>query len=171
MLRVLSDEPRIRPVPGFVIRAELRQNSLFDRRRPCPYDALTMDPRGASAVERLVTRVGDDPQVLAVLLFGSRARGDASSKSDVAVCLVLAADPWSDLAAAHKRLDYLAGGELDLVLFHQLPLHIRSRILKEGVVLFTRDEDALYALAIRTARAFEGFRHIHREYLEQVARD
>jgi hypothetical protein len=53
--------------------------------------------------------------------------------------------------------------------FQRLPLAVCSRILKEGAVLFVRDEPALYALA-RTARAFEGFRHIHRAYLEQVAR-
>jgi len=93
------------------------------------------------------------------------------SECDVDVCLVLAAEPSSDLAAARKRLDFLAEADLDLVLFHQLPLYIRSRVLKEGVVLFVRDEAALYALAIRTARAFERFRHIHRAYLEQVARD
>jgi hypothetical protein len=50
--------------------------------------------------------------------------------------------------------------------FQQLPLHIRSRVLKEGVVLFT----ALYALAARSARAFEHFRHIQRRYLDEVAR-
>ena len=48
---------------------------------------------------------------------------------------------------------------------------MRSRILKEGAVLFVRDEDALYDVAIRTAKAWEDFRHIHREYLDQVARD
>ena len=44
------------------------------------------------------------------------------SESDVDVCLVLAAEPSSDLAAARKRLDFLA--EADLVLFHQLPLYM-----------------------------------------------
>jgi hypothetical protein len=43
-------------------------------------------------------------------------------------------------------------------------------VLKEGVVLFVRDEDELYALAARTARAFEAFRHIQRLYLDEVAR-
>ena len=100
----------------------------------------------------------------------SRARGDASPASDYDVCLVLATPPRSDLDAANKRLEYMAGGDLDVVLFQQLPLHIRSRALKDGQVLFTRDEDALYALAVHTARAFEGFRHIYRGYLEDVAR-
>jgi predicted nucleotidyltransferase len=119
----------------------------------------------------LVDRAKNDPDVLAVILFGSRARGQASPESDFDVCLVLDAEPRSRLAAAHKRLQYLAGSDVDLAIFQQLPLHIRSRVLKEGLVLFVRDEDALYALAIRTARAFEDFRHIYRHYLDQVARD
>ena len=32
------------------------------------------------------------------------------------------------------------------------------------------DEDALYDVAIRAARAFEGFRHRYRAYLDEVAR-
>jgi uncharacterized protein len=122
------------------------------------------------AIARLVARAKSDPDVLAAILFGSRARGDASTTSDYDVCLVLAAPPRSDVEAGHKRLDYLTPGDLDVVLFHQLPLHVRSRVLKEGRVLFTRDEDALYAVAVRTARAFEGFRHIYRGYLDAVAR-
>ena len=130
-----------------------------------------MDAVADPALDRLVARAKDDPEVLAVLLFGSRARGTASSGSDIDVCLVLLDERRSDLAAARTRLQYLAGGDLDLVLFHQLPLPMRSRVLKEGAVLFARDEDALYALAVRTARAFEHFRPIYRQYLAEIARD
>jgi predicted nucleotidyltransferase len=122
-------------------------------------------------VARVVTRAQGDPDVLAVILFGSRARGDATVASDFDVCLVLASDPGSDFRAAEKRLEYLAEADVDLAVFQQLPLNIRSRVLKDGSVLFVRDEDALYALAIRTARAWEDFRHIHRLYLDEVARD
>lgn len=123
------------------------------------------------ALARLIARAKSDPEVLAVLLFGSRARGEASPKSDFDICLVLAFEPGSDLAGAQKRLAYLAEADVDLAIFQQLPLHIRSRVLKEGRALFVRDEDALYDLAARTARAFEGFRHIYRRYLDQVSRD
>jgi hypothetical protein len=74
------------------------------------------------------------------------------------------------LVASRKRLEYLAIADLDTVVFQQLPMHIRSRVLREGAVLFARDEDALYELALRTARAFSDFRHIQRAYLDEVAR-
>lgn len=121
------------------------------------------------AVARVVARAKNDADVLAVMLFGSRARGEAGPGSDFDVCLVLRAKPDADVAMARKRLDYLAEAQVDLAVFQQLPLRIRSRVLKEGVVLFVRDEDALYELAIRTAKAWEHFRHIHRMYLDAVA--
>jgi len=129
-----------------------------------------MDSSTSPAVARLVARAKTDADVLAVLLFGSRARGDASQNSDFDVCLVLGREPRSDRDRAEKRLEYLAEGDLDVAVFQALPLHIRSRVLKEGTVLYARDEEALYAVAIRTARAWEGFRHIHRQYLDEILR-
>ena len=129
-----------------------------------------MDQLSHPALHRVVARAERDSEVLAVILFGSRARGDAGPGSDIDVCLVLASDAASSEAAARKRSEYLSEPDVDLTVFQQLGLHVRSRVLKEGTVLFVRDEDALYALAARTARAFEHFRHFQRRYLDEVAR-
>jgi len=122
------------------------------------------------AVTRVVTRAKDDPDVLAVMLFGSRARGEAGLDSDFDVCLVLTSGPTCDADGTQKRLDYLAEADLDLTIFQQLPLYVRSRVLREGKVLFVRDENQLYDVAIRSVKAWEDFRHIHRMYLDAVAR-
>jgi hypothetical protein len=119
----------------------------------------------------LVDRARRDPDVLALILFGSRARGEASSRSDFDLCVVLAPGVPAGLQPARTRLEYLAVIDVDLVVFQDLPLPLKSRILREGQVLFARDEDALYALALRTVRDFELFRPIYRAYLDQVARD
>ncbi len=131
---------------------------------------VTSDLRRRPAVARVLDRAQDDPDVLAVILFGSRARGEATPGSDIDLCLVLDDRVADDLARSQRRLDYLALADLDLVVFQQLPLYIRSRLFGEGVVLYVRDEDALYDLAIRTARAFERFRPRYRLYLDEVAR-
>jgi predicted nucleotidyltransferase len=129
-----------------------------------------MEPITNRALRRLVERAAGDGDVLAVILFGSQTRGEAGPRSDIDVCLVLPPRMASREDAARKRLEYLSESDLDLSVFQQLPLHVRSRLLKEGKVLFTRDEDALYAVAARTARSYEHFRHIQRRYLDEVAR-
>ena len=130
-----------------------------------------MDATRSAALERVTLRARNDPAVLAVILFGSHARGEAEASSDVDVCLVLEPEVPSDLSASRKRLDYLTEADLELAIFQQLPLPARSRVLREGQVLFVRDTDRLYELAVQTARAFEGFRHHYRRYLDAVERD
>ena len=121
-------------------------------------------------LERLIALVRSDDDVLAAILFGSRARGDHHVGSDVDVCLVLASGRPGGASASRKQLAYASQVDLDVHVFQRLPLYIRRRVLKEGRVLFVRDEDALYDLAYRTARAYESFRPRYEAYLAEVAR-
>ena len=121
-------------------------------------------------LQPLVAHAERDLDVLAVILFGSQARAEAGPRSDIDVCLVLDEHVPTGLPASRKRLDYPVRARVDLSVFQQLPLYLRSRILKEGRVLFVRNEDRLYEVAVRTARAWEGFRHHYRHYLDAVAR-
>jgi uncharacterized protein len=121
-------------------------------------------------LEQLLKRVQKDSEILAVLLFGSVARGEQTACSDVDICLVLQRQKYNSLTLSRKKLTYLQQSDLDVHIFQQLPLYIRRRVLKEGKVLFVRDLDALYDLAFRTAQEFEDFKPIYRTYLTEVAR-
>src|SRR5262249_36303508 len=103
-------------------------------------------------LEQLLKRVQKDSEILAVLLFGSMARGEQTAGSDVDICLVLQRQKYNSLALSRKKLTYLQQSDLDVHIFQQLPLYIRRRIVKEGKILFVRDLDALYDLAFRTAQ-------------------
>jgi len=111
-----------------------------------------------------------DQDVLAVILFGSAARGEARVDSDLDVCLILEPRPYPSVALTEKRLEYMTAFPVDVQVFQALPLYIRQRILQEGHVLFCRDQERLYALALRTVQAFADFRPLYRRYLEEVAR-
>lgn len=99
-------------------------------------------------LERLVSMARTDADVLAVILVGSRARGEQHAGSDVDVCPV---------STPHERD---AARSL-----------LRRRVLKDGQVLFVRDEEALYDVAFATVRVFEAFRPRYEAYLAEVARD
>ena len=122
------------------------------------------------ALDRLLRLAAADLELLAVVLFGSVARGEATAGSDVDVCLVLEGAVRSRTRGAKKRLDYLGEVDLDLQVFQDLPLYIRPRVLAEGRVLFCRDEDRLYDVAFATIRAFERFKRTYRAYLDEVER-
>ena len=121
----------------------------------------------------LIKKAQQDKDVLAIIIFGSRARDDAGPTSDLDVCIVLQPKDYDDLKLSRKRLEYLKGvsiPDLDMQIYQQLPLYIRKRILKEGKTLFCRDEDVLYKVAFRTIQEFEDFRRIYCGYLEEVGR-
>src|SRR3970040_314620 len=96
-------------------------------------------------LKRLAIRAGEDPDVLAVLLFGSMGRSDVAPASYVDSCLVL--QPQAGERPSAKRLEYLAEFELDIQVFQQLPLYLRQRVLHEAQVLLCKDEAALYEFA------------------------
>lgn len=127
-----------------------------------------MDER--QRLERLVRCASSDHRVLAVILFGSVARGQETEDSDIDVCLVAASGIETRGRQAELRLDYAGRFDLDVALFQQLPLYLRRRVLAEGRVLFVRDEDPLYDLALRTVQQFEDYRPLYEAYLEGVAR-
>jgi len=128
-----------------------------------------VDKEKDELLEKLLIKARHDEEVLAVFLFGSYARKEQVRSSDIDVCLALISKPVELTASSRKRLDYLKDIPLDVKIFQQLPLYMRRRVLKEGRLLFVRDETLLYQLAIRTAQAFEDFKHIYSTYLEEVA--
>lgn len=123
-------------------------------------------------LQKLLTRVRQDEEVLAIFLFGSVVREEQTHFSDVDLCLVLAPKPLpvEPAVLSRKRLDYLKDFSFDIQIFQQLPIYVRRRVLKEGRLLFVRDEARLYQLAFRTAQAFEDFRPIYLSYLEEIQR-
>ncbi|MFZ5998593.1 MAG: type VII toxin-antitoxin system MntA family adenylyltransferase antitoxin [Nitrospirota bacterium] len=119
-------------------------------------------------VGSVLRKAGADPDILAVVLFGSAARGESTLSSDIDVCIVLMPRTYEPAALSHKKMSYAGITDADISVFQQLPLYIKQRVLREGKVLFCRDEDMLYDLAFRTIKEFEDFKHIHREYLSAV---
>ncbi|MFA5026906.1 MAG: nucleotidyltransferase domain-containing protein [Candidatus Methylomirabilota bacterium] len=126
----------------------------------------------STTVAALLAKAEGDPSVLAVILFGSAARGESGPMSDTDLCLVLEPAVSGSGGSSDVRLAYLAaspGDRVDVRVFQQLPLYVQQRVLQDGRVLFCRDEPRLYGLAYRTVQAFEDYRPRYRRYLDEVA--
>jgi len=115
-------------------------------------------------LQKLISKAEKDSAILAVIIYGSYARGERYR--DIDVCLVL--DQKSSANAFDKRLEYSEYKNIDVNIFQALPLYIQNRILKEGIIKFCKDEDALYDIAIKAVKEFELFKPKYELYLEGV---
>ncbi len=120
-------------------------------------------------LNKLVTIIKHDSQILAIFLFGSAVRDERYEDSDVDICLLMNEDSHTSMEFFQKRMSYLKLFNMDIQIFQQLPLYIKIRIIKEGKILFCRNEDRLYEILFRTIQEFSDFEHIYRDYLKEVA--
>ena len=89
-----------------------------------------------------------DENVLAVLLFGSAAKGELNSRSDRDFCVGAPkirdrAGMRSLLKKIYVNLD-VVGKRYDIWLFEELPLYMKLQVIRNHKVVFCRDLPGLY---------------------------
>jgi len=99
----------------------------------------------------LLDEVCTKDSVIAIILFGSVARGEARPISDIDLCIVTGRN-----IPEPEQIDLISYGseKIDVSLFWDLPLTIRFRVVKEGVTLFCRDPLALHRIRAATVREY-----------------
>lgn len=120
-------------------------------------------------LERLARRLQREPDVLAAYLFGSAARGTAGPLSDLDIAVLL-----SDGAdTAGRQLDLIAGiGEtarsesVDVVILNDAPVMLAYRVLRDGRLIFCRDETARTAHWARTVDRYLDMEPLRRTMAE-----
>ncbi len=110
----------------------------------------------ATEVQRAADRLADDPRVLGVYAFGSRADGRASPSSDIDVAVLLdqALDLAEELRLRSTVVDELRRDDVDLVVLNQAPPLLCYEVLAHGKLLFSRDEELLQEFEERTLREY-----------------
>jgi len=88
-------------------------------------------------VENLASKIGKFPKVKKVILFGSRARGDAKERSDVDLaieCSDITDKEWLDIKIMVDDIETLLF--VDVVLLDTASDDLKSRVLREGKILY-----------------------------------
>ncbi|MBE8540154.1 nucleotidyltransferase domain-containing protein [Geoglobus acetivorans] len=98
----------------------------------------------------IIETIKTHPDVIAIYLFGSQAKGDQTPLSDVDIAVILE-NPTPESEA---DIGSMATQEIDIVLFHRLPLHIKFEVFRHGRELFVRDEEKLAEIRFRVMREY-----------------
>ncbi len=102
-------------------------------------------------VQSIRAELMQNPWCIALILFGSVARGESRAISDIDLCVITQGNtPEPELM---NLLSY--GSErIDMSLFSSLPLTLRFRVIKEGKILFCKDTLALHRIKADTIREY-----------------
>ena len=77
-------------------------------------------------------------KVLGILLFGSLARGDATERSDIDVCLVVGNREVKEVF--DMLLESNLTSKYDVKIFETLPLKLKGEILENNIEIWAKDE-------------------------------
>jgi len=123
------------------------------------------------ALQRVVARLRECPEVVAIHLFGSRARGEARPDSDVDLGVVLRYAWWEALPREHAAQEALAVMEaawraapaldLDVVVLNGAHPAAAADALGRGRLLWCADRAELARATARAAGRYEDWRHLH----------
>lgn len=125
-----------------------------------------MDPQPAVAVI-----LAADPDAVAMYLFGSRARGDASAESDVDLA-VLGSAPFDPVARfdLQERIAERLRASVDLVDLRTASTVLRVQVLEHGVLLHEGDPGARARFEAAALAAYARLNEERRGILEDVRR-
>lgn len=116
---------------------------------------------------RLSTVWQEFEDVKIVYLFGSYATGEERPASDIDIAVFapqLTLDGYLKLWA--KVTGFLGTEKIDLVTLSDKPATFRYQVIKEGKVIYCRDEDLLNDFELKTWQAYMDSKHLRRIYLK-----
>ncbi len=104
--------------------------------------------------------------VVLAYLFGSHARGRAWAHSDVDVAVLLEGHPDDD-RCFDMRLEVIGGlmgilptNDVDVLILNQAPPAFRYAVLRDGILLFCRDRQAMIEFRVRALNEYLDFKPI-----------
>ena len=90
-----------------------------------------MDKRDIERIKRDFEFLSDS--VLAVVVYGSRAKNEETERSDIDVCIVAPNTDGFKIFRETLHLDY------DIRIFELMPLFLKIEVIKNHEIIYTRD--------------------------------
>lgn len=95
--------------------------------------------------------------IASVILFGSYARKEQKPISDIDICVVTGRKISDEIRA---DIASYASRKIQISIFWDLPPSVRFSVLKEGKVLFNRNERLMHVATVETVSEYLDFKPI-----------
>ena len=98
------------------------------------------------------------PEIVAVYLYGSRARGTATARSDVDLGVLYTAPPSPSLETLpfdiEAELERGLGAPVEIVVLNDAPVDLVHRVLRDGTLLLDRDPPRRIRFEVKARNEF-----------------
>jgi uncharacterized protein len=112
--------------------------------------------------------LGGHIDIVCVYVYGSVARGEAHSASDIDVAVLYAQEPPPTLDGLGlelgSTLERLLGKPVDLVILNRAPLDLIHRVLRDGVLVYESDPSSRIRFEVQARNAYFDLRPYLRQY-------
>jgi predicted nucleotidyltransferase len=105
-------------------------------------------------ISAVVDGIKRERGVEAIYLFGSHASGKAKPYSDIDLCVITGRSARKESILSHSS------DKIDTTIFWDLPLYIRYRVIKEGKLLYAKNELAVHRIRVDTVLSYLDFKPI-----------
>ena len=115
----------------------------------------------------VISKLKGNKLIHSILLFGSRAKGTESQRSDLDICII----PKPDVEVTLKdriSMDNSVPENIDISLLDELPVYIRKSVFLEGKVLYTQDMYYILTLAKINDLEYERYKRLNKDYHKHV---
>ncbi|MEK6843873.1 MAG: nucleotidyltransferase domain-containing protein [Nanoarchaeota archaeon] len=115
----------------------------------------------------IINKIKKLKYVSCIFLFGSQINGKARKDSDIDIAILI-----KD-ASEKQILDVIgySSPKIDISIFSKLPLIIQFRILKEGKIMFCRDERYLYDIKVDVFRKYLDYSYFINRFYKRVIKN
>ncbi len=131
-----------------------------------------MEPPDLSSTLRTLLEAAP-PEVMAVYLYGSRARGTARPESDLDLALLLVAPPPATLRSVARLVEDLAERALripvEAVVLNRAPSDLVHRVLRDGILVLDRDRPGRLGFEVRARNEYFDLAPVRRLYRRMPA--
>jgi len=111
-----------------------------------------------------------ETQVILAYLFGSRARGIETPRSDTDIAILLSEVPKNLLELYLYLIDKLSialGNEIDLIILNTSPPLLKHQVIKHGRAIYCREEKARVEFESRAEKEYLDFK-IYRDRYDKA---
>ncbi len=124
---------------------------------------MELTPLHHQKLERYIDQLQDDPNILAMVVYGSATKSNKYNDIDIALIAFPEQIPFID------ELKYMLGSyeEFDIHFLHKLPVYIQKDVIK-GKLQFYKDYHIIFDVFINIIREWDDFHKRYGLFLEEI---